>query len=171
VRGVGGGELHVEVSGDGPPVLLVHGFPDSGRLWRNQVGPIVDAGFTAIVPDLRGMGRSERPEGVDAYRLTNVVGDLLAVLEAHGAERAHVIGHDWGAAASWLLAALQPERVVSLAALSVGHPNASRPSFLPLHHEAAPPRSEATEPHRATGRGRGGGPGDDREPECLEPTR
>jgi pimeloyl-ACP methyl ester carboxylesterase len=136
VRGVDGVELHVEVAGEGPPVLLVHGFPDSGRLWRNQLGPIVDAGFTAIVPDLRGMGRSERPEGVEAYRLTNVVGDLLAVLDAHGAERAHLIGHDWGAAACWLLAALQPERVASLAALSVGHPNASRPRTREMREKA-----------------------------------
>jgi pimeloyl-ACP methyl ester carboxylesterase len=136
VQGHEGVELHVDVTGEGPPVLLVHGFPDSGRLWRNQVGPIVDAGFTAIVPDLRGMGRSERPEGVGAYRLTNVVADLVAVLDAHGAERAHVIGHDWGAAVSWLLAAFLPDRVLSLAALSVGHPNASRPRTLEMRQKA-----------------------------------
>jgi pimeloyl-ACP methyl ester carboxylesterase len=136
VQGHEGVELHVEVTGEGPPVLLVHGFPDSGRLWRNQVGPIVDAGFTAIVPDLRGFGRSERPEGVDAYGLTNVVADMAAVLDAHGAERAHVIGHDWGAAVAWLLACLEPDRVESLAVLSVGHPNASRPRTLEMRQKA-----------------------------------
>jgi pimeloyl-ACP methyl ester carboxylesterase len=136
MRGHEGVELHVETTGEGPPVLLVHGFPDSGRLWRNQVGPIVDAGFTAIVPDLRGMGRSERPEGVEAYRLTNVVADLVAVLDAHGAEKAHVIGHDWGAAVSWLLAAFLPDRVLSLTAMSVGHPNAGRPRTLEMRQRA-----------------------------------
>jgi pimeloyl-ACP methyl ester carboxylesterase len=136
VQGHEGVELRVETAGEGPPVLLVHGFPDSGRLWRNQVGPIVDAGFTTIVPDLRGMGRSERPDGVEPYRLTNVVADLVAVLDAHGAERAHVIGHDWGAAAAWLLGIFVPDRVLSLAALSVGHPNAGRPRTLEMRQKA-----------------------------------
>jgi pimeloyl-ACP methyl ester carboxylesterase len=136
MQGHDGVGLHVETTGDGPPVLLVHGFPDSGRLWRNQIGPIADADFTAIVPDLRGMGRSERPEGVEAYRLRNVLADLIAVLDAHGAERAHVIGHDWGAALAWLLACLKPDRVASLAALSVGHPNTARPRTLEMRQKA-----------------------------------
>jgi pimeloyl-ACP methyl ester carboxylesterase len=128
--------LHVEAVGDGPPVLLVHGFPDSGRLWRHQIGPLAESGRRVIVPDLRGMGASGRPEAVEAYRLSGVVADLLAVLDAHGAERADVVGHDWGAAAAWLLAALHPQRVRSLAALSVGHPEASRPPTLEMRQKA-----------------------------------
>jgi pimeloyl-ACP methyl ester carboxylesterase len=127
--------LHVETFGDGPPVLLVHGFPDSGRLWRHQVRALVDAGRRAIVPDLRGMGASERPEGVDAYRLSRVVADLLAVLDAVGVERADVVAHDWGAGAAWLLAALHPDRVRSLAALSVGHPESARPATLEMRQK------------------------------------
>jgi pimeloyl-ACP methyl ester carboxylesterase len=136
VAGADGVSLHVEVVGDGAPTLLVHGFPDSGRLWRHQIRPLADSGRRVIVPDLRGMGASERPDGVEAYRLTRIVADLLAVLDAHGAERADVVAHDWGAAASWLLAALHPERVRSLAALSVGHPAASRPPTLEMRQKA-----------------------------------
>jgi pimeloyl-ACP methyl ester carboxylesterase len=136
VTSADGVSLHVAVAGDGPPVLLVHGFPDSGRLWRHQIGPLVDSGRRVIVPDLRGMGASGRPEEVDAYRLSRVVGDLLAVLDAHDAERAHVVAHDWGAAAAWVLAALHPDRVRSLASLSVGHPAASRPPTLEMRQKA-----------------------------------
>jgi pimeloyl-ACP methyl ester carboxylesterase len=136
VTSADGVALHVEVAGDGPPVLLVHGFPDSGRLWRHQIGPLVESGRRVIVPDMRGMGASNRPEGVEAYRLSRVVADLLAVLDAAGAERADVIAHDWGAAASWVLAALHPHRVRSLAALSVGHPAASRPPTLEMRQKA-----------------------------------
>src|SRR3954470_9665809 len=135
VTGHDGVELHVEVAGDGPPVLLVHGFPDSGRLWRHQVRALVDAGRRAIVPDLRGMGASERAEEVDAYRLSRVVADLLAVLDAESVERADVVAHDWGAGAAWLLAALHPERVRSLAALSVGHPETARPATLEMRQK------------------------------------
>jgi pimeloyl-ACP methyl ester carboxylesterase len=122
--------LAAQVTGEGEPVLLVHGFPDSRRVWREQVGPLADAGFRVVAPDLRGFGESERPEGVDAYRATTVVGDLLELLDEHGIERAHVIGHDWGSGLSWVLASLHPDRVRSLAALSVGHPNASQPRSL-----------------------------------------
>jgi pimeloyl-ACP methyl ester carboxylesterase len=127
IEGADGVTLAVETTGEGRPVLLLHGFPDSGALWRHQVGPLASAGFQVIVPDLRGFGASDRPGSVDAYRMTAVIADVLAVLDAHGARRADVVGHDWGAGVAWVLAALQPERVRSLAALSVGHPNAAYP--------------------------------------------
>lgn len=116
-----------------PPVLLLHGFPDSGRLWRNQVGPLEAAGFRVLAPDLPGFGEAEKPPEVERYRVTRVIADLLTVL---GDEPAHVIGHDWGAGIAWVLASLQPERVLSLAALSVGHPNASRPPTLEAREKA-----------------------------------
>ena len=124
------------ITGEGPAVLLVHGFPDSRHVWREQVGPLAEAGFRVIAPDLRGFGESERPEGVDAYRVTEVVGDLIELLDEQGVERAHVVGHDWGAGIAWVLAALRPERVASLAALSVGHPNASRRPTLEAREKA-----------------------------------
>jgi pimeloyl-ACP methyl ester carboxylesterase len=119
VHGVG---IAYEVTGEGPPVVLLHGFPDSGRLWRHQVAALTTAGFRTIVPDLRGYGASDKPEAVESYRLRTIVGDVLAVLDDAGAERAHVVGHDWGAGVAWLLAALHPDRVDRLVVLSVGHP-------------------------------------------------
>jgi pimeloyl-ACP methyl ester carboxylesterase len=115
--------IEVEVTGTGRPVVLLHGFPDTGALWRNQVPALVDAGFSAIVPDLRGYGKSDKPEGVDPYSIPYVVGDVLNVLDSLGIERAHVVGHDWGAAIAWAIGSLVPDRVDQLVALSVGHPS------------------------------------------------
>jgi pimeloyl-ACP methyl ester carboxylesterase len=122
--------LHREVRGQGPPVLLVHAGIADSRMWEPLAERLVAAGYRTIAPDLRGFGESERPQGVEAYRVTTVIGDLVELLDEQGVERAHVIGHDWGAGLAWVLAALHPERVSSLAALSVGHPNASRPRSL-----------------------------------------
>ena len=77
VDGVG---IEYEVTGEGPPVVLLHGFPDSGRLWRHQVPALAGAGFQVIVPDLRGYGRSDKPEAVEAYSLMHIAGDVLAIL-------------------------------------------------------------------------------------------
>jgi pimeloyl-ACP methyl ester carboxylesterase len=115
--------IEVEVTGTGRPVVLLHGFPDTGALWRNQVPALVDAGLSAIVPDLRGYGKSDKPEGVDPYSIPYVVGDVLNVLDSLGIERAHVVGHDWGAAIAWAIGSLVPDRVDQLVALSVGHPS------------------------------------------------
>ena len=120
VDGVG---IEYEVTGDGRPVVLLHGFPDSGRLWRHQVPALVQAGFRPIVPDLRGYGRSDKPEEVEAYGLASLAADVLGVMDDAGIERAHVVGHDWGAALAWGLAALAADRVDHLVALSVGHPS------------------------------------------------
>jgi len=119
---VGEVTLEVEDQGSGAPVLLLHGWPDAGRLWRNQVAALGEAGFRTVVPDLRGFGASDRPEGVEAYGLPLLVADVLGVLDHLQIEQAHVVGHDWGAALAWVLAALAPDRVESLVALSVGHP-------------------------------------------------
>ena len=118
--------IEYEVTGEGRPVILLHGFPDSGRLWRNQVPVLADAGFRVIVPDLRGYGRSDKPGAAGLYSLPALAGDVLAVLSDAGAERAHVVGHDWGAALGWVLASLVPDRVDHLVVLSVGHPSTFR---------------------------------------------
>ena len=119
VNGVG---IEYEVTGRGRPVVLLHGFPDSGRLWRHQVPALAAAGFQVIVPDLRGYGRSGQPEAVEAYSLPLLAGDVMAVLADLSLTRAHLVGHDWGAALAWGLAALAPGSVDHLAVLSVGHP-------------------------------------------------
>jgi pimeloyl-ACP methyl ester carboxylesterase len=119
IDGVG---IECAVTGEGSPVVLLHGFPDSGRLWRHQVPALAEAGFEVIVPDMRGYGRSDKPPEVAAYTMDRLVGDVLAVLDAAGAERAHIVGHDWGAGVAWAIASMAAERVDRLVALSVGHP-------------------------------------------------
>ena len=125
VNGVG---TEFDVWGDdgGRPVVLLHGFPDSAQLWRNQVPPLVEAGFRVITPDLRGFGRSDQPADVDAYSLVHPAGDVMAILDELGIERAHVVGHDFGAALAWVTATFFPDRVDHLVAMSVGHPCAFR---------------------------------------------
>ena len=119
VDGVG---IEYQVTGEGRPVVLLHGFPDSARLWRHQVPALAAAGFQVIVPDLRGYGRSGKPDAVEAYSLPLLAGDVQAVLAEQQVSRAHVVGHDWGAALAWVLASLVPDQVDHLAVLSVGHP-------------------------------------------------
>ena len=118
--------LAVLDEGEGPPVVLLHGFPDSSRLWRGQIPVLVDAGLRVIAPDLRGFGESDKSEGVDAYRVRHSVADVVAILDQLGIERARVVGHDWGAGVAWALAAFVPARVDRLVVMSVGHPNALR---------------------------------------------
>lgn len=117
-----GVDLAVWEEGDGPAVLLLHGFPDTHRLWRNQVRALTGAGLRTIAPDLRGRGESGRPAAVEDYGIRHSVADMLCVLDELGVERAHVVGHDFGAVVAWMLAALHPERVDHLVAMSVGHP-------------------------------------------------
>ncbi|MGZ4193076.1 MAG: alpha/beta fold hydrolase [Solirubrobacteraceae bacterium] len=128
--------IEYEVTGEGRPVVLLHGFPDSGRLWRHQVPALAQAGFEVIVPDMRGYGRSDKPAEVGAYAIPALAGDVLAVLDAAGADRAHVVGHDWGAAVAWGLAALAGDRVDHLVALSVGHPSTFRANGFEQHEKS-----------------------------------
>jgi pimeloyl-ACP methyl ester carboxylesterase len=126
VTGDGGVGIEVFVEGpdDGVPVLFLHGWPDSHRLWRHQVKALSDAGYRTIAPDLRGFGDSDKPEEVEAYKLAHSVVDMLAVLDACDVASANVVSHDWGAVAGWGMAAFAPDRVQRLVAMSVGHPKA-----------------------------------------------
>lgn len=123
---VNGVSLHVEDDGRGPAVLLLHGWPDSARLWRAQLPALVAAGYRVIAPDQRGFGRSERPAEVAAYRPSELLGDVIGLLDALEIDQVQLVGHDWGAFVGWLTATLRPERVRSLVALSVPHPAAAR---------------------------------------------
>jgi pimeloyl-ACP methyl ester carboxylesterase len=124
---VNGIDLYVEDSGGaGEAVVLLHGWPDSARLWRNQVPPLTAAGYRVIAPDLRGFGRSAKPDDVAAYRLTEPVADVVGILDALGIERCHLVGHDWGAAVAWLFGSLHGDRLRTLTALSVPHLAAPR---------------------------------------------
>jgi pimeloyl-ACP methyl ester carboxylesterase len=119
-QGVG---IEVADDGAGRPVVLLHGWPDSGGLWRHQVKALTGAGFRTVVPDLRGFGASDAPPSTEEYALPFLAADVIAVLDHLGIERAHVVGHDWGAALAWAIGALAPDRVDHLVALSVGHPS------------------------------------------------
>jgi pimeloyl-ACP methyl ester carboxylesterase len=116
--------FNVAVAGSGPPVLLLHGFPDSWRLWRHQFLALAGAGHRVIAPDLRGFGKTDRPTQVVDYKLRMLVADVLGLLDAAGVEQAAVVGHDWGAALAWALARFVPDRVTRLVVVSVGHPRA-----------------------------------------------
>jgi pimeloyl-ACP methyl ester carboxylesterase len=133
---VGGVGIEYEVTGEGRPVVLLHGFPDTGRLWRHQVPALSEAGFRVIVPDLRGFGRSDKPPDVDAYAMQLLAGDVLAVMADAGVDRAHVVGHDWGAVVAWGLAALAGGRVENLVVLSVGHPATMRTGGYEQHEKS-----------------------------------
>jgi pimeloyl-ACP methyl ester carboxylesterase len=132
----GGVGIEYEVRGEGRPVVLIHGFPDTGRLWRHQVPALAEAGFKVIVPDLRGYGHSDKPEAVEAYAIPALAADVLAVMSDAGAPRAHVVGHDWGAALAWAIAAVASDRVDHLVVLSVGHPATFRAGGFEQHEKS-----------------------------------
>ena len=109
---VNGIELAVHAEGSGPLVVLAHGFPDIALTWRLQVPALVAAGYRVVAPDMRGGGGSSRPEPIEAYRSDVVGEDLVGLLDHEGVERAHFVGHDWGASSVWPLGLTHPERVL-----------------------------------------------------------
>jgi len=111
--------LNVAEQGQGPLVLLCHGFPESWYSWRHQIGALAAAGFHAVAPDMRGYGNSDRPEPIDQYTIFHLVGDLVGLLDALKAPTAVIVGHDWGASIAWHAARLRPDRFRAVAALSV----------------------------------------------------
>jgi pimeloyl-ACP methyl ester carboxylesterase len=120
------GEVRLQVAEagpeDGPLVLLLHGFPETGRSWRHQVGPLAAAGLRVVVPDQRGYGQSSKPEGIRAYGLDTLVDDVARLIKACGRERAHLVGHDWGGLVAWWAASTRPDLVERLAILNAPHP-------------------------------------------------
>ena len=111
--------LHIAEQGEGPLVLLCHGFPESWYSWRHQLAALAEAGFRAVAPDMRGYGQSDRPAGVDKYSLLHLVGDMVGLLDALEAPSAVIAGHDWGAPVAWHAALLRPERFRAVVGLSV----------------------------------------------------
>jgi pimeloyl-ACP methyl ester carboxylesterase len=118
---VHGLRIHLAEAGpaDGPVVLLLHGFPECWYSWRHQLVALATAGFHAIAPDQRGYARSDAPDAVEAYTILHLVGDAVGVLDTLGADRAVVVGHDWGAPVAWHTALLRPDRVRGVVGLSV----------------------------------------------------
>jgi pimeloyl-ACP methyl ester carboxylesterase len=115
--------LHVREAGpdDGPPVVLLHGFPEFWYGWHRQIGPIADAGYRVLAPDGRGYNRSDKPDSVRAYQIEELAGDVIGLLDAHGYDRASFVGHDWGALIGWWLAFEYPDRLDRLCVVNVPH--------------------------------------------------
>lgn len=107
---------------DGPLVVLLHGFPQTSAAWRHQLPALADAGYRVLAPDQRGYSPGARPEGVAAYHSAELSADVLGLADALGAERFHLVGHDWGASITWQLAARHGERLLTATTLSVPHP-------------------------------------------------
>ncbi|MET4613767.1 pimeloyl-ACP methyl ester carboxylesterase [Rhodococcus sp. PvR044] len=122
----GGLTFDVEDSGpaDGPPIVLLHGFPETSACWRPLTPLLTAAGHRVIAPSQRGYSPGARPVGVEHYSIELLGADVVALMDATGIASAHVVGHDWGAVVAWWLAAHHPERVESLTAVSVPHPSA-----------------------------------------------
>ena len=120
--------LHVVEAGppDGPPVVLLHGFPELWYGWRRQIGPLAAAGHRVIVPDQRGYNTSDKPRGAAAYRVGTLAADVTGLLDALGIERADIVGHDWGGVVAWWLSLAHPARVRRLAILNAPHPAVMR---------------------------------------------
>ena len=111
--------LNIAEQGKGPPVILCHGFPESWYSWRHQLTALAAAGFHAVAPDMRGYGKSDRPEAIDQYTIFHLIGDLVGLLDALEAPTAVIVGHDWGASIAWQAARLRPDRFRAVACLSV----------------------------------------------------
>lgn len=116
---VNGIRLHIVEEGEGPLVLLVHGFPESWYSWRHQIPVLAAAGYRAVALDVRGYGRSSAPAAIDAYRMLRKVADNVELVHTLGAESAVVVGHDWGAPIAWSSALLRPDVFRAVAGLSV----------------------------------------------------
>src|SRR6266851_5392812 len=110
--------MHVAEQGAGPLVVLCHGFPESWYSWRHQLRGLAEAGFHAVAPDMRGYGQTDRPEAIERYTLLHMVGDMVGLVDALGAETAVIAGHDWGAPVAWRSALLRPDRFRGVIGLS-----------------------------------------------------
>ncbi|WP_405867420.1 alpha/beta hydrolase [Streptomyces sp. NBC_01515] len=119
---VNGIRLHIAEQGEGPLVILLHGFPESWHSWHHQIGALAAAGFHVVAPDQRGYGSSDHPDEVDAYTIFHLVGDVVGLIQELGEEKAYVVGHDWGAPVAWHTALLRPDLVLGVAGLSVPPP-------------------------------------------------
>jgi pimeloyl-ACP methyl ester carboxylesterase len=128
---IGDQRLHYVEAGEGPLVVLLHGFPEFWYGWRQQIAPLAAAGFRVVAPDTRGYNLSSKPEGVAAYDVGLLADDIKGLIHERGAETAMLVGHDWGGSIAWTLAMNHPEVVDRLAILNAAHP---RKLSQGLHH-------------------------------------
>jgi pimeloyl-ACP methyl ester carboxylesterase len=115
----GGLQMHIAEAGEGPLVLLLHGFPESWYSWRYQLVALAEAGYHAVAPDQRGYGKTGGPDSVAEYSMLHLTGDVIALMDALGADQAVLAGHDWGAPVAWNTALFRPDRIRGVIGLSV----------------------------------------------------
>ncbi len=118
---VNGIKIHCAFSGEGKPVIFLHGFPECWYSWRHQISAL-SGRFLAIAPDMRGYNLSDKPSGVSSYRISELTSDVVGLIKHFGSEKAHIIGHDWGGAVAWSFAMLYPKMTDKLAVLNCPHP-------------------------------------------------
>jgi len=128
---IGEQRLHYVEAGDGPLIVLLHGFPEFWYGWRLQIEPLAAAGFRVVAPDTRGYNLSSKPDGVEAYDIGQLAADIRGLVRERGAETALLVGHDWGGTIAWATAMRHPEVVDRLAILNAAHP---RKLSQGLHH-------------------------------------
>jgi pimeloyl-ACP methyl ester carboxylesterase len=116
-----GVNLHVVTAGRGPPVILLHGFPENWRSWRHQIPTLTAAGFSVFVPDMRGYNLSSKPAKKDSYELNHLLADIVALVNATGYSRAHIVGHDWGGVVAWAFAERYPGLTDKLVIMNAPH--------------------------------------------------
>jgi len=116
---LGGIRLHLAEQGEGPLLVLCHGWPELAYSWRHQLPALAAAGFHAVAPDMRGFGRSDAPEDVGAYTLMHLTGDMVALVESLGERQAVIVGHDWGAPVAWHAALFRPDIFRAVVGMSV----------------------------------------------------
>jgi pimeloyl-ACP methyl ester carboxylesterase len=125
--------------GQGPLVVLCHGWPELSYSWRHQIPALAAAGFHAVAPDMRGFGRTSAPAEIDAYSIFDLVGDMVALVAALGAREAVIVGHDWGAPVAWHAAMFRPDIFKAVAGLSVPPPSgAAAGRWTPCAKAASP---------------------------------
>lgn len=112
-------KMHIAEQGEGPLVVLCHGFPESWYSWRHQLPALAEAGYHAVAPDQRGYGQTDRPEAIEAYNILQLTGDVVGLVHALNEEQAAIVGHDWGASVAWHCALLRPDIFHAVALLSV----------------------------------------------------
>ena len=110
------------LGGEGPAIILLHGFPETSIMWEPLIERAAGAGYRVVAFDQRGYSPGARPEGVDAYRVPELVEDMMAIADAVGFDRFHLVGHDWGAIVGWTATGARPDRILSWAAISIPHP-------------------------------------------------
>ena len=116
-----GTRMHLAEAGEGPLVLLLHGFPELWYSWRHQLVALAEAGYHAVAPDQRGYGQTDRPTEIEKYTQLHLVGDIIGLLDALKEEQAVVVGHDWGAIIAWDTALIRPDRIRGVVGLSVAY--------------------------------------------------